>query len=126
MSEQFNGNTKAVFFDLDGTLVDTAPDMVGALQELQRLHGIEPVPYELGRSHISNGAVGLLTLAFPDETISPNSSLMCDFIDRYSQQVCERSTLFDGLGPLLDKLDNASVTWGVVTNKPSQLTDPIR
>ena len=125
MSEQFNGNTKAVFFDLDGTLADTAPDMVGALQDLQRYHGIEPVPYELGRSHVSNGAVGLLTLAFPDETISPNSPLLCDFIDRYSQQVCDRTALFNGLGRLLDELDNGTVPWGVVTNKPSHLTDPI-
>ena len=125
MSLPTRGNIKAVFFDLDGTLVDTAPDMVGALQELQTSYGIEPVPYELGRSHVSNGAVGLLSLAFPHETITLESPLLCEFIDRYTAQVCTKSVLFDGIAALLDHLDDASRVWGVVTNKPAHLTEAI-
>jgi phosphoglycolate phosphatase len=121
----FNGHAKAVFFDLDGTLVDTAPDMVAALQELQVAHGVDPVPYQLGRSHVSNGALGLLQLAFPDAVITPNGPLLCEYIDRYAAQVCEKSTVFAGLGELLECLDTSSLPWGVVTNKPARLTDPI-
>lgn len=125
MSNLFYGNTEAVFFDLDGTLVDTAPDMVAALQEVQSANGVEPVPYELGRSYVSNGAMGLLTLAFPDELITADSPLMCDFIERYSEQVCEQSRVFDGLDDLLTTLDDAGIPWGVVTNKPTHLANPI-
>lgn len=125
MSDLFYGDTEAVFFDLDGTLVDTAPDMVAALQELQKANGVDPVPYELGRSHVSNGAMGLLTLAFPDEFITPDSDLMCDFIERYTEQVCDQSTIFEGLDELLLALDDANIPWGVVTNKPAHLTAPI-
>lgn len=125
MSDLFYGDTEGVFFDLDGTLVDTAPDMVNALQEVQRANGVEPVAYELGRSHVSNGAMGLLTLAFPDELITPDGPLMCEFIELYTEQVCDQSKLFDGLDDLLLALDDADIPWGVVSNKPGYLTNPI-
>ena len=125
MSQLFRGNARAVFFDLDGTLVDTAPDMVAALQDVQRDRGVEPVTYPLGRSHVSNGAMGLLSLAFPNEDILPDGPLVCDFIARYKARVCEESRVFDGLEDLLRVLDHAAVPWGVVTNKPEHLTMPI-
>lgn len=125
MSELFQGGTRAVFFDLDGTLADTAPDMVTALQELQRSAGIAPVGYEAGRAQVSNGAMGLLKLAFPHENIDPQGELMCDFIARYAQQVCNKTQLFEGLEELLLSLDRAGMPWGVVTNKPAHLTGPI-
>jgi phosphoglycolate phosphatase len=125
VSALFEGSARAILFDLDGTLVDTAPDMVAALQELQRSAGIEPVPYAQGRSQVSNGAMGLLKLAFPDEPITPDSALLCDFIARYKKQVCDKTEVFAGLDELLTSLENKGVPWGVVTNKPGHLTIPI-
>jgi phosphoglycolate phosphatase-like HAD superfamily hydrolase len=75
------GQCNAVLFDLDGTLVDTAPDMVAVLQELQRSHGIDPVDYELGRAYVSNGALGLLGLGFPDIEHAVGSELHAAYLD---------------------------------------------
>ena len=125
MASILNGNARAVFFDLDGTLVDTAPDMIRALQDLQLAHNVEPIPYELGRSHVSNGAMGLLKVAFPDTDVTPQSPLLSDFIARYAADVCSQSALFEGLADMLDRLDAGARPWGVVTNKPAQLTLPI-
>jgi 2-phosphoglycolate phosphatase len=115
----------SVFFDLDGTLVDTAPDMVGLLQRLQREHGIDPVSYELGRSYVSNGAIGLLTLGFPEREIQIGDEMHQHFLEQYSEAICVESRVFDGLGGLLDQLDEMGCPWGVVTNKPEQLTIPL-
>ncbi|MGI9200927.1 MAG: HAD-IA family hydrolase [Woeseiaceae bacterium] len=125
MSPLFHGSARAVFFDLDGTLVDTAPDMVAALHDMQRANGVAPVAYPLGRSQVSNGAMGLLTLAFPDEEILPDGPLMCEFIARYKERVCVDSSVFDGLDAMLASLESANVPWGVVTNKPGHLALPI-
>lgn len=116
---------RSVLFDLDGTLVDTAPDMVAVLQSLQSDHGIAPVGYELGRSYVSNGAVGLLRLGFPDAGDDLVEELRLEFLERYADQLCARSAVFPGLDMLLDHLQEIDRPWGVVTNKPRHLTEPL-
>ena len=114
-----------MLFDLDGTLVDTAPDMVSALQDLQQHHGLEPVQYDRGRSNVSNGAMGLLLMGFPDWSEEQRQGLICAYIELYSERLAHESTLFDGIDALLDELDDGNCPWGVVTNKPTHLTEPL-
>ena len=116
---------ESVLFDLDGTLVDTAPDMVDALVDVQASEGHASIAYDLARSHVSHGAVGLVNLAFPTVDAENHERLRLQFLERYSQAVCVRSTIFPGLGRLLDQLDSADIPWGVVTNKPMRMTDPL-
>ena len=125
MTELNGAEYNAVFFDLDGTLVDTAPDMVAVLQYLLQEHGADPVPYELARSNVSNGAVGLLTLGFPDIDIEAGDELHQQYLERYAEMVCQESRVFDGLLELLDQLEEQGCPWGVITNKPEQLTVPL-
>jgi phosphoglycolate phosphatase len=120
-----DGSCHAVLFDLDGTLVDTAPDMVAVLNDLLQANDHEPVDYELGRSYVSNGALGLLSLGFPDVIHEFGSALHLDYLDRYARRVCEESRVFPGLLQLLEELDHARCPWGVVTNKPAHLTEPL-
>ena len=125
MSPLDTGRCTAVLFDLDGTLVDTAPDMVAVLQDMQRAHDVAPVAYEAGRAYVSNGALGLLSLGFPELEHAVGSDLHREYLERYALRVCESSRLFPGLEGLLDILESASLPWGVVTNKPAHLTDPL-
>jgi phosphoglycolate phosphatase len=120
-----DGEYDAILFDLDGTLVDTAPDMVAVLQAMQSDRDIEPVRYEVGRRYVSNGAIGLLRLGFPGAEINFGDPLHQEYLDRYAAGLCEESSIFEGLGGLLDDLDAAARPWGVVTNKPEFLTEPL-
>jgi phosphoglycolate phosphatase len=115
----------AILFDLDGTLVDTAPDMVAVLLDMQKDHGLTLLPYDLARSHVSNGAVGLIRLAFPEADEVLMKQLHQEYLDRYEGAVCVDSTLFPEIDNLLDELDAAGRPWGVVTNKPMRMTDPL-
>lgn len=120
-----NGGCDAVLFDLDGTLVDTAPDMVAVLQELQESRGFDVVAYDTARLHVSNGALGLLAVGFPDRVHEFGSDLHVEYLERYEARVCRASEVFAGLPEMLDELDSQRCPWGVVTNKPGYLTAPL-
>lgn len=117
--------TGAVLFDLDGTLVDTAPDMVAVLQDMQRDHGMDPVDYSTARSFVSNGAMGLVGLAFPGVDTKFRDRLYHEYLDRYELAVCSQSSVFPGLLDMLDELEKRACPWGVVTNKPERMTRPL-
>jgi phosphoglycolate phosphatase len=116
---------EAVFFDLDGTLVDTAPDMVSILCDLLKDNGFGPLPYATARASVSNGAAGLIKLAFPDIDDVGRQRLHCDYLERYEQAVCVRSIVYPGLLDVLDQLESEGRPWGVVTNKPRRMTEPL-
>lgn len=114
-----------VLFDLDGTLADTAPDMVATLQEMQSDHGYEPIEYALARSNVSNGAMGLLRVAFANVDEEQRHDMVGEYVERYAERLCDQTRIFAGVDALLDRLDDAGCPWGVVTNKPERLTNPI-
>ncbi len=125
MSTFAGGGFSAVLFDLDGTLIDTAPDMVSVLQAMQHDHGHTPVDYDLGRSYVSNGAIGLLRLGFPEADEDRIEALRPEFLDRYLGRISATSVVFPGMDRLVDRLDEHGRLWGVVTNKPQHLTEPL-
>ena len=125
MSDTRVATFDAVLFDLDGTLVDTAPDMVAVLDDLQRTEGQVPLPYAAARAQVSNGAAGLIHLAFPDADEANHERLRLQYQELYQASVCVHSTLFPGLAELLDLLDADQCPWGIVTNKPARMTDPL-
>lgn len=114
-----------VLFDLDGTLVDTAPDMVAILQDMRRARGLPPISYELGRANVSNGAIALLSVGLPDEKAEFNSPLHLEYLERYEKRVCVDSVLYPDLEGLLATLESHGIPWGIVTNKPQRLTMPL-
>ncbi len=117
---------RAVLFDLDGTLADTAPDLAAALNRLLAEHGRGPVPLERTRPVTSSGARGMLQVGFG---IDPHDSgydrLKARFLDLYAERICAETRLFDGIAELLAALEGRGLAWGVVTNKPERFTLPL-
>src|SRR5690606_8486263 len=101
----------AVLFDLDGTLLDTAPDMVACLNALRAEEGHPPLPYALARDHVSNGALGLLRLAFGDLDEVRRPRLHRRYLDLYGARLCRDTQLFPGMETLLDELERRAVAW---------------
>jgi len=116
---------RAVLFDLDGTLLDTAPDMVGAINLLRIEEGLGPLPFEQLRFHVSHGAARLVAVGFGCAEGDRFESLRGRFLDLYRGRLCEATRLFAGLDEVLLELEWRNIPWGVVTNKPAWLTDPL-
>ncbi|NJD30830.1 MAG: phosphoglycolate phosphatase [Gammaproteobacteria bacterium] len=115
----------ALLLDLDGTLLDTAPDMGGALNRLRVECGRETLPFELIRPVVSHGAMRLVRLGFPEAEGAEFERLRLRFLELYSQNLAEQTRLFPGVGEVLAELEQRGLPWGVVTNKPAWLTDPL-
>lgn len=116
----------AVLFDLDGTLIDTAPDFVRIVNQMRQEHDLAPFSFETIRQQVSNGARALTTLAFGAEDSNPNFAQHLDtLLTRYEQQLAVDSCLFDGLNESLLTLEQRGIPWGIVTNKPSRYTNPL-
>ena len=117
---------QGVFFDLDGTLADTAPDLVAAINKLLIARNLTPKSYELLRPYASAGARGLLEGAFGISTEHPDFISMRDeFYVNYEKALLVDSKLFDDMHHLLDQMDQARLPWGIVTNKSKRFTDPL-
>jgi len=117
---------RAVLFDLDGTLADTAPDLADALNRLRAEHGRTALPYARVRAEASHGAGALVQLGFGLEPDEPQfETLRQRFLALYAASVCRYSRLFPGMDPVLDALERTGRPWGIVTNKPARLTDPL-
>jgi len=117
---------KAVLFDLDGTVADTALDLGYALNRQRIARGLAALPIALIRTEASAGARGLLGLGFSIKPGDPGYDAMrAEFLDFYAEHLCRETSLFSGIGELLDQLDGRQLPWGVVTNKPARFTIPL-
>ncbi|MDH5484582.1 MAG: HAD-IA family hydrolase, partial [Gammaproteobacteria bacterium] len=117
---------KTLLFDLDGTLIDTAPDMAYALDILRQEEQRKAMPYEQVRPIVSNGSMALVQLGFSDVTDEAElERLKQRYLEIYQDNLCVKSVLFDGMLELLEQAENNDLNWGVVTNKPGWLTDPL-
>jgi phosphoglycolate phosphatase len=117
---------EAVLFDLDGTLVDSAPDLAGAADELRALHGMPPLPYEAYRHLAGSGARGMLAAGFgraPGD--SDYLALRDAFLGLYQRRLLQASAVFAAVPEMLARIEATGRPWGVVTNKAMYLAEPL-
>jgi N-acetyl-D-muramate 6-phosphate phosphatase len=116
----------AVLLDLDGTLVDTAPDLCAVLNALLARRDRPALPYAIARNEVSNGALGMLRAAFPEAGATAElEDLRLEFLEIYLESVCINSTIFSGIDDVLNILEELDRPWGIVTNKPHAMTEPL-
>ena len=115
---QLKTRPAAVFFDLDGTLVDTADDLAAPVNHMREARGLKPLPLEEYRPFASAGSRGLLHIGLGATTDDPDyPALRTEFLNRYEQEIAVHSRLFDGMPELLTWLEANGIRWGVISNK---------
>ncbi len=115
-----------VLFDLDGTLVDSAPDLASAANELRALHDLPPLPFERFRAMVGAGARGMLGIALGVQPSDENfEALRVDFLRLYEERMTRDTRVFEAMAPVLATLERAGRPWGIVTNKAARFTDPL-
>lgn len=115
-----------VLFDLDGTLADTAPDLADTLNQVLREQGRPPLPFDVIRPTVSHGSIVMLNTALGIEAQQPGfTDLRTRFLEIYAGRLTSKTSLFEGIGLVLDRLEGMGMSWGIVTNKPERLTHPL-
>lgn len=122
MAESMGG----LLFDLDGTLIDTAPDMGGALNRLLQEEGEAPLSAAEIRPHVSHGSKALVALGFGSNlSAEAESALIARYLDCYSRCLADNSVLFPGMDDMLRRLEEQGIPWGIITNKPARYAVPL-
>ncbi len=117
---------RAILFDMDGTLLDTAPDFIAVAQAMRVARGLDRVPDQLVRDVVSGGARAMVLSAFDVDPMTEEfEALRLEFLDRYQDHCAVESRLYDGMTELLKEIEQSGLIWGVVTNKPSRFAEPI-
>lgn len=117
---------RTVLFDLDGTLADTAPDLAYALNQVRQEQGLEAMPFETIRPHVSHGGIALTRLGFGLEPEHPDFPPLRErLLAIYRDNLARETRLFPGMEELLLHIEQQDMNWGVVTNKPGWLTEPL-
>lgn len=118
--------TRTILFDLDGTLLDTAPDLADALNTVLAENQRSPLPFEDIRPVVSHGGVALIKLGFNMDSSDPAfAPLRQRLLDVYRENISRRTQPFPGISKLLDSIEQRGLNWGIVTNKPGWLTEPL-
>lgn len=117
---------RTVLFDLDGTLIDSAPDLAGTANAMRSVRGLAPVPYPALRRMVGAGARGMIGAAFG---IAPGEegfeALRDEFLARYAETLLQHTQVFEPMRPVLERLEAQGLCWGVVTNKAQRFTLPV-
>jgi phosphoglycolate phosphatase len=120
------GDAGAVLFDLDGTFADTAPDMAHALNLQLERHGRAPLPFKRIRPHVSHGGRAMIRIGFGLEPGDAGyERLRREYLDIYAGHLAVETVPFPGIPELIQALESRRMCWGIVTNKPAWLTDPL-
>lgn len=116
----------AVLLDLDGTLADTAPDLANALNNTLINFGKTKLPFDAIRPHVSHGAKALIKLGFDIDEQDHDYAIKRQYLlDDYFDNIAEHTSLFAGMDNVLNTLESQNIPWGIVTNKPAYLTEPL-
>lgn len=117
---------KALLFDLDGTLLDTAPDFITAINAQLKRHGHNPLIGDVVRTSVTHGSIGIIENVYNIKQDHPEFELLKEeFLELYLSKISEKTGLFDGLRQVLDSCEERNIPWGIVTNKPLRYTTPL-
>ncbi|MFS8137360.1 MAG: phosphoglycolate phosphatase [Thermomonas sp.] len=116
---------RVVLFDLDGTLLDSAPDMLATVNRMRAARGQGPMLLADLRPHVSRGSRAMSAAAFPELDGEVSPAMVREFLDVYEQEIGNSSVLFDGVPALLDAIEADGARWGIITNKPEYLAKQV-
>ncbi len=117
---------RLVLFDLDGTFADTAPDLAYALNQTLKKHGRDELPFDEIRPHVSHGGIALIRAGFGINPDQPRfEEYRQDLLTVYKKNISRETRLFPGMDQVLAQFESLQLPWGIVTNKPDWLTDPL-